>query len=151
MGDKANREVDNRTQNPGADEAREAASNLYAEVDLGQQIGTEAEYLRKAPGDLRRELGLRADASSEQVYRKMAQDMVRLWPQASPELKTEALATLGLQRGQVNEANVYNAFIARDRRETGTPATASLSELETAVHKRTYHQIKTGTLPIDVD
>jgi hypothetical protein len=146
-------------------ERQSAAGNMYAEVDFGKpkQGGakvevadkgkdkSEAEYLKSAPKDLRRELGLREDATSDQVYHKMAHDMVGMWPKASPDLKREALQTLGLQRGGVTEANVYDAFIRRDRRETGTPDSASLSELETAVHKRTYKQIKNGTLPIDYD
>jgi hypothetical protein len=129
-----------------------SAANLYADADLSKRHGGEADYLRTAPREMRQEMGLPANATSEQLYHKMAQDFVSMFPKCSPELQREALSNLNIKRDQVgNESILYNAFIARDRRDTGTPDSASLSELERNVHKRTYQQIKNGTLPIDYD
>jgi hypothetical protein len=138
---------------PHAGDANQAGAGgaLYADVDFGKPRQTEAEFLKSQPHELRRELGLKADATSDQVYHKMAQDMIALFPKASPDLKREALQSLGITQAQLNESTVYNAMIRRDRRETGTGDGASLSDLERAVNRKTYKQMKDGTLPIDYD
>lgn len=133
----------------GKDDSEHPAGALYADADLSRQ--SESDFLRSAPLDLRKQLGLKADASSEQVYHKMAEQMVRLFPQASPEMQREALQSVGLKRNELNVDNAYRALIARDRRETSTADGASLADLEKAVHRKTYRQMKDGTLPIDYD
>lgn len=172
MGDKPQRaQVEVRDDSNGQGGRDHPAANLYADADLSKRenvaaksapkidvegtYGSEADFLKSAPTELRQQLGLKPDATADQVYHKMAKDMVRLFPGASREMQQEALSSLGLKRGDLSgkaaEDNAYNALIARDRRETGTANGASLSELETAVHRRTYRQMKDGTIPIDYD
>jgi hypothetical protein len=150
----------------GSDGSQGAGATMYAEVDLGKPqakgagkplidvegtYGSEADFLKSAPGELRKQLGLKADASPEQVYHKMAHDLIAMFPKASHDLQKEALQSLGIDRSQMNESNVYNALIRRDRQSTGTPDGSSLSDLERAVNRKTYKQMKDGTLPIDYD
>lgn len=147
--------------------ANAANRALYADADLSKpqpgdrktatpqgpqiEIGTEEEYLKSAPKDLRKELGLPANATAEQVYQKKAEGSVAAFRQASSEMQAEALQYFGLKRSEYTVDNVYRAMIAHDRADTKTPASASLADLETAVHKRDYRMIKDGTIPIDVN
>lgn len=130
----------------------DASCGLYEDADLAMQYPNEASFVRTASREIRQQMGLPANASADQVYHKMAEDFVKTFPQASPQLQREALANMQLHREQVgNERTVYQAIIARDRRETGTPDALPLSDLERNVHKRAYQQMKSGKLPIDCD
>lgn len=126
------------------------------QIDVEATYGSEEQFLRVAPAELRAQLHLPTDATSEQVFRKMAKDMFRMFPEASPQLQREALSGLGLQRSDLigrmaSESKVFEALVNRDKRELGLPAGATFLELETAMHRQFYWQMKDGTVPIDYD
>jgi hypothetical protein len=134
----------------------QVADGKRVQIDVEATFGTEDQFLRTAPVELRQQLRLPTDATSEQVFRKMAKDMFRMFPEASPELQREALAGLGLQRSDfigrlASESKVFDALVAREKRDLKLPAETSYLDLETAMHKNFYKQVKDGTVPIDYD
>lgn len=135
----------------GADLSRPAqARPAQHRQHSDRNIGTEADYLKRAPEDLREQFHLPKNAPSGEVFHKMADAGFETFKHASKEWQDETLAALNLQGSQWTRENVFNAMIAKERRELGLP-NASYEQLEIARHKANYKLLKSRKVPVDVD
>ena len=116
---------------------------------IKNNYGTEENFLKQQPIELRHQLGLPEGASSEQVFKRIADDTVNAFPESSPQMQDEILKSLGLRREQLSSAAVMNALVTRETRESGLAGKPSYEELERSMHERGLQQLKTGELPID--
>lgn len=134
--------------------------NIYADADLSKphpkraghaqmDLGSEAEFLRTEPAKMRKDSHLPADASSEDLFRKMAKDGFAAFEKSGPGMQHQVLKELGLK--QLTEESLLQAQLKLRREETGLPASASYEQLEKAWYKSTYQKNLHGKLPIDYD
>jgi len=136
---------------------------LYADADLSKphpkratradhpqmDLGSEAHFLKTEPGKTRAELHLPANASSEDVFKKMAKDGFAAFEKSDPTTQKQVLKELGLP--QLTEESLLQAQLKMRRAETGLSPSASYEQLETAWYKSTYQKNLHGKLPIDYD
>ena len=129
--------------NPGNMRVAESGPGQFLSPDqVRKLVGTEDQYVKAAPAQLRQELGLPASASSEAVYQKMAQEFVKAFAAASPELQKEGLERLGIDRSQAKNADtVFDAMVRADKKLVGLPDSADFQQLETAKHHYDYHHM----------
>ncbi len=120
-----------------------ADSRKYLPADeVRKLVGSEDEYMRKAPGQLREQLKLPAGASSEDVYHAMANEFVKAFHSASHQLQQEGLRRLGINRTQAqNPDTVFSAMVKSDKQQFGLKPSASFSDLEKAKHHWDYHHM----------
>jgi hypothetical protein len=137
--------------------------SMYADADLSKphpkrgaraghpqmDLGTEDHFLKSEPGKTRAELHLPGNASSEDVFRKMAKDGFAAFEKSGPAAQHQVLKELGLK--ELTEETLLQAQLKMRRDETGLPSTASYEQLEKAWYKSTYQKNLHGKLPVDYD
>ena len=106
----------------------------------------------------RADVGLSADASSEDLYKAMAQNTFKLLTgpnEYSPEYLAESMKELGIKSLQgLTEKQVLDGLVDFQSRYSGYSAGSgpvNYEALEKAMIAKTLQQAKTGTLPIDTD
>ncbi len=140
------------------DVEQELKQDLVQDVD--KLYGGKDQYLAKAPEDLRQQYNLPKDASSSKVYQAMAHDSVGLFGYLTAKEKTQALTDLRLTAPDMkNERKIYEALIARDRRDGGLPVMTpeqlkadgglGIKQAEQALHKSSYDKAKKYGIAID--
>ncbi len=136
---------------------------LYADADLSKpqpkraarashpqmDLGTEDHFLKTEPGKTRAELHLPGNASSEDVFRKMAKDGFAAFEKSGPAAQHQVLKELGLK--ELTEESLLQAQLKMRRDESGLPSTASYEQLEKAWYKSTYQKNLHGKLPVDYE
>mgnify|MGYP000293313117 CR=1 FL=1 len=114
----------------------------------------------KGARDLRNQYGLDKDASSSKVYQAMAHESVELFGSLTAKEKTEGLSSLRLTPADMkDERKIYNALIARDRRDGGLPPMTpeelkadkgvGIRQAEQALHISAHEYAKKHGIPID--
>jgi hypothetical protein len=139
-------------------QVREQVHIFDGEKYIKEKYGSDDNFLKAQPGELRKQLNMPATATSQQVYERMASQAQRLMITASPDYKAEMLKSLDLKQTDLNGKNpaavhktFLDAFRNREIRDSKLPANATYPELEAAMHRGSLAQIKSGRLPIDVD
>ncbi len=129
-----------------------------AEID--KQFGGQAGFMRQMGQDLRSQYRLPADATSEQLYHKMAADAVALFPTMTRAEKAAGLASLQLDGASIkDEGKVFKALIDRDRRDAGLPVLSvpelkankcsAMKETELAAHLNAYKEVVKNGIKLD--
>ncbi|MBP9090327.1 hypothetical protein KBI23_04805 [bacterium] len=129
-----------------------------AEID--KQFGGQAGFMRQMGQDLRSQYSLPADASSEQLYHKMAADAVAIFPTMTKAEKAAGLASLQLDGASIkDEGKVFKALIDRDRRDADLSALSlpelkangcsAMKETEVAAHLTAYKDAVKNGIKID--
>ncbi|CAN5467044.1 hypothetical protein BH11CYA1_BH11CYA1_01270 [soil metagenome] len=127
---------------------------------VDKQFGGKIGYIRQASEGLRTQYDLPPDASSEQLYRKMAADVVATFPTASRSDKVHGLKSLQLDDLSIkDEKQVFKALIDRDRRQGGLPPLSmreleankcsAMNESELGSHLKGYKDAVKKGIPID--
>lgn len=96
---------------------------------------------------------LPADATSEQLFKAMAKSGFDNLsnPIYSPMMVNDALKELGIKKEGLTEQKFFDAFLAYHKRVSGVAADAGFEQLEAAMHKKLYSDIKHRKLPVDPD
>ena len=118
---------------------------------IQDNYGSEQAYLDAQPNEIRQELGLSNDASSKDVYERMAEMTAQTMKTASTEMKVLILTDLGIKEADANQENILEAMVKRDSQRFGLSGQASFQELEKAIHRQSLADVKSGKLPIDYD
>ncbi len=145
---------------PGKSDVKQGLVQDVDKLDVDKLYGGKDQYLAKAPEELRHQYNLPKDASSSRVYQAMAHDSVGLFGYLTAKEKTQALADLRLTAPDMkNERKIYEALIARDRRDGGLPVMTpeqlnadgglGIRQAEQALHKSSYDKAKKYGIAID--
>ena len=123
-----------------------------------EQFPTDEAFVQDHREGSRADVGLSADASSEDLYKAMAQNTFKLLTgpnEYSPEYLAEAMKELGIKSLQgLTEKQVLDGLVDFQSRYSGYSAGSgpvNYEALEKAMIAKTLQQAKTGTLPIDTD
>jgi len=146
-----------KPEHNGKDQERHGKGQV-AEID--KIYGNQANYLIKAPLELREQYGLGLHDSSEKVYHAMAKDSIKIFPQLNAAEKKQGLESLKLTAAEMaDESKIVAALVGRDRRDGGLPPLsldqlkvnggAAFSESERAMHKTAYARAKKDGIAID--
>ena len=126
------------------------APTEYAKIDVEKEYGSESDYLKSAAKNLRQSFQLSDNASSEQLYQKMAKSMFSAYQKGSPQEQREAREHFGLT-GKVTEQTYHDGLMRKERQELKLGSGASFQQIEEARYKKEYQMMKDGTMPIDYD
>ena len=125
------------------------------EAEFRKDYPSDQDYEREYRAESRKHMGLSPDASSEDLFRAQARDTYNIlkgpntWSQ---ELIDYSLKELGIPSlDEMTEQKVFDGQIAAHRAYSGFSGAFSYEALEKAVIAKQIEQIKTGTLPVDVD
>lgn len=118
---------------------------------IEDNYGSEQKFLEAQPGELRQQLGLPANATSQDVFEKMAKDTKQILGTASPEMSREILDSLQLHNSKAPESDILDALVRREMRDSRLTGSPSYQQLENAMHQRSLDEVRSGRMPIDYD
>jgi hypothetical protein len=110
---------------------------------------SEKQFVEKAAHDIRRQLKLDKDASSEDVFKKMGVDGYEYY-RTHPNEQANALKESGLTKENISAESLTQSIIARNRAEEHLP-NAKLDKVEEGIYKKLYKDLKNHTERIDYD
>lgn len=103
-----------------------------------EKLSAEEQYVRKAPKELREEIGIPANSTSEQLFHAMSKRFMDAIKEASPMLVREAERETGLKRKDMNEQSVFDAIVAREKRDGRLTPNATYEQTERAMHRKHF-------------
>lgn len=119
-------------------------------VDIKAVYGSDEGFLRKSPTELRANTGLKAGASSEELFNAMGKQAADFYANAKPAEKAIMQRNYGLADQEFTPARVAASILESHRKEFNMPG-ATASEIEKALHKSLLHKINTCQMEIDPD
>ncbi len=119
--------------------------------DILQTLGTEAHFLRHEPLQMRAQFHLPANASSEQLFEKIASAAFQEYEHSRPELKADELKVLGLTADNISPQSIFAAQMAQRAKEFGVTDPNNYAEIELKMNKKFYADYKAGKVAIDYD
>lgn len=103
-----------------------------------EKLSAEEQFVRKAPKEMREEIGIPANSTSEQLFQAMSKRFMEAIKEASPMLVREAERETGLKRREMNEQSVFDAIVAREKRDGKLPPNATYEQTERAMHRKHF-------------
>lgn len=128
-------------------------ADLTLKIPDAKHLPKEDVFVKDQERQNRQIYQLPADATSEQLFKAMAKtgfDNLSN-PKYSTMMVNDALQQMGIKKEGLTEQKFFDAFVAYHKRVNGVSADASFEQLETAMHKKLYSDIKHRRVPVDTD